>query len=65
VHDDPDSVDRGFDRLALGQVTDHVLNTVHGLVDPPTENTYIAAGTPETRNDVVPQRACATGDQDA
>src|SRR3954470_22634754 len=63
VDDQLGPVDRGFDPLAGGQVADHVLDSLFGLMTVPAEHPYLAAGVPQQRNDEAPEGARAAGDQ--
>jgi LexA-binding, inner membrane-associated putative hydrolase len=65
VHDDLSPFQRGFDSLARGQVTGHVLGTLPALAAAPAEHPYPAAGVPQPRDDEAPNRARAASDKNA
>jgi hypothetical protein len=63
VYDGPDPGHRGLGTLARGQITGHELHTVPGRMAVPAERPDVAAGVPQARDDVPPERARSAGDQ--
>ncbi len=63
MHDGLDPVHRAFEPLAGGQIADHELDAVPGLVAAPTEYPHVTAGLPQAWHDEAPERARDAGNQ--
>jgi hypothetical protein len=64
MHDGRDTVYRGLDPLAGGQVTSQELDAVSGLAAAPAEHPYIVTGAPQAPDDEASEGTGAARNQD-